>query len=120
MKNVVYSIVFIAVIAVISSYLYDSIMHLKTFQSPNGEFELVIKRKESLFTAKMPGDGGIDSICVEVILKDAKGNVIGTSDSNPNCEIFMGSIDVEWEIENNTVWYGRGKAINLKTGKTDC
>ncbi len=47
----------------------------------------------------------------ELITQRERGIFTPTSDS---------SIEIEWDLENNQVWYGRGKTINLKTGEVGC
>lgn len=122
MKKYIFVILFgiITIITTIGVYLYNTHMHIETYCSPNGKYELLIKREQYFFTHTIPGDGGSGSISVEVILKDSDGNVIGTSSSNPDCAIFKDSIEVRWEIEDNEVWYGRGKTIDLNTGEVGC
>ena len=66
----------------------------------------------------MPGDGG-KSRPVVAILKNANGKTIGKSSDNPDCGILWFSVFVEWDMENNQVWFARAKTINLKTGKVE-
>ncbi|WP_147239346.1 hypothetical protein [Tenacibaculum sp. E3R01] len=92
---------------------------LKSYKSPDGKFELIIKRSDLDFlTSTMPGDSS--SFYVEIVLKDPHGRGIGSTRNNNNCAIFKDSIEVHWDMENNEVRYGRGKTINLKTGKVSC
>jgi len=108
----------LVLIALTGRYFYNDAMILATYQSPDGKYELVIKNNRSIFFSTMPGDGGRGSLSVKVILIDADGKVIGTS--NDRCSLFFDSIYVDWDYENNWVWYGKGKAIDLKTGEADC
>lgn len=119
MNKAVYTLLFaIALTGVIAGkYLYNSHMYLESYQSPDGNYELIIKRDQFFTISTMPGDGGAGSRSVEVVLKSAAGKVIGTSNSIPNGSTIMDSIEVSWDLENNVVWYGRGKNINLKTAK---
>jgi len=105
---------------IVGRYFYIKLMHLATYQSPDGNYELIIKRDRSIFTPTMPGGGGTGDLPVEVILKNANGKTIGTSNSNKRCGIFMDLIEVRWDFENNEVYYGKARAIHLKTGKVDC
>ncbi len=90
------------------------------YHSPQGQFVIIIKKKQNLFSIVMPGTGGKGSTPVTVILKDKSGKTIGKSSDNPECSIFDGSIEIEWDMKNNKVWYGRGKMIDLKTGRVGC
>lgn len=120
MKKAIYILVITIILAgvIAGNYFYNSLLYIETYHSPDGNYELIVKREGlGLFTSTMPGDGGAGSSSVVVILKSADGKVIGTSNNIPNGNTIMDSISVEWDIENDWVWYGRGKAINLKTGK---
>ncbi len=118
--KLIYKVLFIVTLStvVLGICFYNSMTFLKSYKSPDGKFELIIKRNDlHFFTSTMPGDGS--SYYVEIVLKDAQGRVIGST-SNNNCAIFKDSIDVHWDMKNNEVRYGRGKTINLKTGKVLC
>ncbi len=100
-------------------YFYDSVFLLDTYQSPNSKYELVVRMlTPNPFSMTMPGDGGNPTI--EVILKNANGKVIGKTRSNSDCSIFKDSLYVRWDIENNQVWYAKGRTIHLQTGKVEC
>lgn len=90
------------------------------YYSPEEQFVIIVKKKQNFFDTIMPGTGGTGSTPVIVTLKNKSGTTIGKSSDNPECSIFDGSIEIEWDIENNKVWYGRGKSINLKTGRVGC
>lgn len=120
MKKAIYiSVIIVILIGVTTGMkLFNKSMQIATYQSPDGNYELIIKNDRSIFFSTMPGDGG--NPVVEVILKDANGNIIGTSNSNNTCAIFKDSIYVSWDLENEQVWYGKAKTINIKTGKVKC
>ncbi len=103
-----------------AKYLYDSQVYLAKYQSPDGNYELIIKSDRSIFASTMPGNGGLGSCPVKVILKGANGKVIGNSNSNKDCGTIMDSIDVRWDLENDEVWYSKARTIDLKTGKVEC
>lgn len=111
-------IILIGTIAV--GYLSITNKPLAIYQSPDGNYQITIKNDRSIFSITMPGDGGMGSVPVKVILKDVKGRTIGSSNSNDKCGVFIYSIEIEWDLENNEVRYARGKTINLKTGKVGC
>lgn len=90
------------------------------YYSPNSEFIIVVKKKQRFFSTVMPGTGGAGSTPVLVILKDKSGKTIGKSSDNLDCSIFDGSINIQWDIQNGVVWYGKGKMFNLRTGKVEC
>ncbi|WP_378174079.1 hypothetical protein [Aquimarina sp. SS2-1] len=119
MKKAIYIILAIILPAGIGIYFYDASKVLETHKSPDGDYVIIVKRENSFFTTTMPGDGGTN-IPVEVILKNTNGKVIGTSSSNKNCGVLWFSIEINWDLENHEVWYGRGKTINLKTGEVSC
>ncbi|MDB2463171.1 hypothetical protein N9W61_03625, partial [Algibacter sp.] len=102
--------------ATTSWHLFKKSLEIKTYTSPDGNYTLTLRLGLSIFLPTMPGDGGNPEVIV--ILKDAHGNLIGTS--NSECAIFKDSITVEWDMENEQVWYGKAKTINLKTGKVEC
>lgn len=104
----------------ISLYVYFIDNKKIKYISPDGSYMLIVKKEMRMFTPKMPGDGGSGNRPVRVILKDRKGKVIGKSDSNPDCGIFESSLEIEWDLENDLVWYGKGKSIHVKTGKVGC
>lgn len=110
----------IILVVLIGRYFYNKTMILETYQSPDGHYEIIIKNDRDLFTSTMPGDGGIGSLSVEVILKNTNGKIIGTSNSNAKCSIFYDSLEIVWDIENNQVWYGKAKIMNLITGEVEC
>lgn len=107
-------------ITAICYYGYQNALILDTHKSPDGKYKAIIKRDRGFFTPTMPGDGGFDSLPVVVILKDSSGKTIGTSDHNPKCGIFYGSIEIEWDLEKEWLWYGKAKTIHLKIGKVEC
>lgn len=119
-KKTIYIIVFTVLLIGVTTgvHLFNKSMEIRTYQSPDGNYELTIKLGFSIFFPTMPGDGGNPEVVV--ILKDANGAIIGTSNSNSDCAIFKDSISVEWDLGNEQVWYGRAKTINLKTGKVEC
>lgn len=119
-KKIIYIIVCTVLLIGVTTgvHLFNKSMEIATYQSPDGNYELTIKLGFSILFPTMPGDGGNPEVVV--ILKDANGNVIGTSNSNSDCAIFKDSISVEWDLGNEQVWYGRAKIINLKTGKVEC
>lgn len=120
MKKAIFVTAFIMILVgvITGTHLFNKSMEIANYQSPDGRYELIIKNDRSIFFTTMPGDG--DNPVVEVILKDADGSVIGTSNSNSDCAIFKDSITVEWDLENEQVWYGKAKTIHLKTGKVEC
>ena len=116
----IYLLAFIVILIGVTTTanLFKKGTELATYKSPDGNYELIIKNDRSIFFTTMPGDGG--NPAVEVILKDANGYIIGTSNSNSNCAIFKDSIIVSWDLKNEQVWYGKAKTIHLKTGKVEC
>ena len=113
-------LIVIVVLGGVGYYVYQKAMVLATHTSPDGKYKAIIKRDRGFFIPTMPGDGGPDSLPVVVILKDSSGNTIGSSDDNPQCGIFYGSIEIDWDMKNQWLWYGKAKTINLKTGKVEC
>lgn len=110
----------IVVLGVTGYFIYQNALVLATHTSPDGNYTAIIKRNRGFFTSTMPGDGGSDSLPVEVILKDSSGKTIGSSNENPQCGVFYGSIEIEWDFENQWLWYGKAKTIHLKTGEVGC
>ncbi|WP_299260238.1 hypothetical protein [uncultured Aquimarina sp.] len=121
MKKLVYILLIILLIGIIAGVkLNNKITHIATYQSPDGNYELIIKNDRSIFFSTTPGDGGMGSMPVEVILKNADGKTIGKSSDNSDCSIFNDSVEIVWDLENDQVWYGKSKTIHLKTGKVEC
>ncbi len=118
LKYIVTTFVIILVAVLAGLYAYDKSRVLETHQSPDGNYVLIVKRSGSLFSFTMPGDGG-KSMPVDVVLKDAEGNIVGNS-SDTDCGTLWFSIDIFWDVENNEVWYAKAKTINVKTGKVSC
>ncbi len=120
MRKIIYILLFLVIFIGVGLYFYNSLNKLATYQSPDGKYELIIKDNTSFFELVMPGQGGLGSKSILVILKDSNGKIIGKSKSNSNCGIFYDSVEVEWDLKNEQVWYGRAKSINIKTGKVEC
>ena len=90
MKKAIYILLTVLLIILFAGrYFYNQTMILETHKSPDGNYELVIKSNRSPFFSTMPGDGGLGSLTIEVILKDNSGNIIGTSNSISEGEIFL-------------------------------
>jgi len=119
MKKSIYIILAVILLTGLGFYFYDIQQVLENHSSPDGNYVLVIKRENSIFSTTSIGDGG-KSTPVEVILKNKYGKVIGTSSSNKNCGVLWFSIKIDWDLENDEVWYGKSKTIHLKTGKVTC
>ncbi|WP_338360064.1 hypothetical protein [Yeosuana marina] len=122
MKKTIYitTLIILLIGLTIGFYLFNKSMEIATYQSPDGNYELILVNGQSIFTMTMPGDGGRGSMPIDVILKDAKGNIIAKSRGGDVCSIFYDSINVIWDLENQQVWYGKARSINLKTGKVNC
>jgi hypothetical protein len=121
MKKAMYTILIAIVVFVgIGYYVFQNAMILATYTSPNGNYKAIIKRDTGFFSSTMPGDGGSDSLPVIVILKDKSGKTIGSSNDNPRCSIFYGSIEIKWDLENGWLWYGKARTIDINTGKVEC
>jgi len=118
MKKRIYIVVVLLITVFAGKYFYKKSMILETYQSPDGKYKLIIESDRSIFFSTMPGNGGRGSHLVKVILKNANGKVIGTS--NERCSVFLDSVYVDWDYENNWVRYSKGRAIDLKTGEADC
>ena len=119
MKKVVYIVFTLLLITGIAIHFFNEKNVLETHKSPDGKYEIVVKSNRSFFETTMPGDGG-KSTPVVVILKNANGKIIGKSSDNRGCGTLWFSIYIEWDIENNQVWYAKARTINLKTGKVAC
>lgn len=119
-KYILITIVIILIGVLVFEYMNNTNSTLATYQSPDGNYQLIVIMDRNNFTVTMPGNGGVGSLPVKVVLKDAKGKIIGSSNTNTNCGAFKGSIEIDWDLKNNEVWYARGKSINLKTGKVEC
>ncbi len=117
MKKIVYIIVGgITILGIIRFYIVSQIG--KTYyKSPNGMYTLIVSSKRGVLDMTMPGDGGSGSGIALIKLLDKNGKVISTSNSEPDSVVFINSIQVDWDFENNEVIYARARLINLKTGK---
>lgn len=122
MKKTIYIIVILVILVGVAEgvHWFNKSKEIATYKSPDGNYVLIIQNGRGVFSSTMPGDGGRGSMPVNVILKDANGNIIGKSKSNSDCLIFYDSIYVTWDLENEQVWFGKAKTINLKTGKAEC
>jgi hypothetical protein len=90
---------------------------VQVYESPNKLYKLEIYAKKRLFT--LPGDGGSSSSSALVILKNESGTEIGNNKGSQYYQLPISSIEVRWDLENDLVWYGKSKTINVKTGKAD-
>ncbi len=68
----------------------------------------------------MPGNGSPSNAPLLIILKNNKGNTISKIDSDSDCSTLYDSINIEWDLTNDIVWYAKAKYINLKTGEVEC
>ena len=118
-KAVYIILTILLVLVLIGRFFYNKAMILETHKSPDGNYELVIKSNRIPFSSTMPGDGGLGSTPIEVVLKDKNGKIIGTSNSIRQGEVFYDSLNIEWDFENNEVWYAKARTINLTTGKVE-
>jgi len=99
--------------------LFNESLNIASYQSPDKNYELIIKLiPKNPFLVTMPGNGGSSSTSVKAILKDANGKVIGRS--YKNCSITKSILYVEWDLENNLVYYSKFHTINLITGEVEC
>jgi len=120
MKKVIITLIILGSLVSAGIYFYNAQKKLETYESPDKKYQLIVINARSLFEVTMPGDGGVGSMVVEIILEDANGNIIGKSSSNTDCGILYESVEVVWYIEENLVSYGRGKFIDIKTGEVSC
>ena len=119
-KNLPFLVIFLLLTASWLIYnQYRALKEVRTYYSPDGKYQLVITKEPNIFSSTMPGDGGTSSE-VTVVLKDAKGTIIGKSSDNENCSVLLFSIDVSWDLENIEVSYAKARTINLKTGEVQC
>lgn len=116
MKKVILGIAILGVFLFLG-YQYFGKSSKKIYKSPDGKYTLEVSSGKS---GNMPGDGGGSTAVAEIVLKSADGNIIGESKNNPDCAIFLDSVEVIWDIENDLVFYGKAKSIHLKTGKVEC
>jgi len=84
-------------------------------KSPCGNYEVDIYTEPHIFA--MPGGGGLFSRTSKVILKNKWGWTIGAS--NSESAVFYGDIDIEWDYENNCVWFAKARSIDLDNGKCE-
>lgn len=111
-------IVVILGIGILFYFLFFNNAAKEIHKSPGGEYTVEVVALEKGFS--MPGNSGKSNTPALVILKDKDGNVIAESSSNPDCTIFMGSVQIHWDLDNDLVWYGKAKMINVKTGEVSC
>lgn len=90
------------------------------YDSPDGNYTLVVKKEFRLFT--MPGDGGLASSPAVIILQDKWGFEIGEPITmDHQCGgTFLGDVSVKWDMNDNVVYYSKARGINLKTGDAGC
>lgn len=83
-------------------------------RSPDGKFMIEVYVEE--LPIAMPGQGG--DAMAKVVLKDNEGKVLGRS--TKECATMYRDLEINWDYENDTVWYGRAHGFNLKTGECAC
>ncbi len=108
------------IIVYFTHHFYQKSRVMATYKSPDGKYELIIKRDRNIFTPTMPGDGGIDSTPIVLLLKDTKGKMIAISSDKPECNILFGNLKIEWKLENAMVKYATARYIKLDTGEILC
>lgn len=91
-----------------------------TYTSPNGQYTLVVKSKKGMLDMAMPGGGGYYSTVVEIILKDKKGTILGSSEFKQSCGVTLGNVKIKWNIENGYVTCALARSFDLKTGEFQC
>jgi len=119
-KTISITIISMLLIEFILAVSYILLPHeVERYQSPDGQYTLIIKSKFRLFA--MPGGGGSSSAPALIILEDKEGNQISSSDdADEGCGVDVGSIWVEWDLEDDMIYYAKARRINVKTGKIEC
>lgn len=119
-KIICNTIICILLIEVILAVSYILLPHeVERYESPDRQYILIVKSEFRFFA--MPGGGGSSSAPALIILKDKDGNQISTSDdAKEECGVDVGSIWVEWDLENDMVYYAKARGVNVKTGEIGC
>ena len=83
---------------------------ISTHKSPDNKYELVIKQTGlySSFITLMPGQGGVGDKSVMAILKH-NGKAIDNSED----EFLYQSLNIEWDLKQNEVYFTKLKHFNL-------
>ena len=97
-------------------YAFLTATHMHSETSPCGNYSISVYIKPTFFA--MPGGGGSGSQLTQVVLKNSWGWTIGVS--TEECAIFYNEIEISWDYDNNEVYFGKARAIDLNTGQCDC
>lgn len=92
-------------------FIADSFMYAEV--SPDGNYKIEIYTERSFFA--MPGGGGLSSRPTKVVLKNKWGWTIGQS--NDDCMVFYDDINIDWDIDNQQVFFAIGASLDLNTGE---
>ncbi|TPN82976.1 hypothetical protein [Aquimarina algicola] len=90
----------------------DNIFLVKTIWSPNKQFKLELYKEQMLFA--MPGQGS-DHMAT-ILLKDKNDTMLQYISSNSKDDevIMYRDIEVDWDLNQKIVWYGRGRLFYLE------
>ncbi|WP_108869362.1 hypothetical protein [Aquimarina aquimarini] len=96
---------------------YDSTLEnitlMRTEWSPDKKYQLELYQEQMPFA--MPGQGS-DHMAT-IILKNKRGEVLNYISSNSKENTMYRNIEIRWDLDNNTVWYGKARAFDLEKKK---
>lgn len=82
---------------------------------PSGKYHLLVFLEPMLIA--FPGGGGLSGHSTHIILVNSFYFPIGMTGSN--CSCLYGDLEVEWNLEQNLVWFARARSLDLTNGKCE-
>lgn len=114
MKKIFFAILILSLVCFVAYKFFNQKEFIRSEKSSDGNYIVEIYKEKSFFAT--PGDGGISGSMGYIKLLDKNGKEIGNTS---NCDVSYGDIEIRWDLPNNYLFYSRGSAINLKTGRCD-
>jgi hypothetical protein len=112
--NIKITLITFYLFSILLFYFFVADQFMYSCSSVNGNYKVNVYTEQNFIS--MPGDGGLYSRTANIVLKNKWGFIIGSS--GENCKAFYGDVKIEWDYSDNKVYFARGAAINLITGKS--
>lgn len=119
-KTILVALVVLIIIALVVYIISKPKFSLnKTYTSPDNKYLLeVYTEKDFKPTMSMASESGFAK--AYVILKDNKGNILVKPNWIKPCRFIIGDFAIEWQMEQNKVYFTKFNYIDLKNNNLDC
>ncbi len=119
-KTILIAIVLLILIALVVYVISRPKFVLQTTHtSPDNKYILEVYTEKGFKpTMSMASESGFAK--AYVILKDNKGNILAKPNWIKPCRFIIGDLAIEWQIEQDKVYFTKFNYINLKNNSLDC